>query len=603
MDLPVRKWLPRSNAMQMSFRVFCFTALGLVVAIAGNAVAVAETHKSESRTASSFGSANVHEHGTQNAARLDDYTPPRLLSLGSHTFPVSTQNMLAQQYMNQGLNLSYAFNHAEAGRAFREAARLDPSLAMAYWGQALVLGPNINAPMEPKNEASALEHVRKAASLAAAASPRERALIGALEKRYTGDASEREANDKAYANAMREAHQRFPDDLDIAMLYVESVMDLNPWGYWMRDGYPREGIIEIVTLTEDVLRRNPRHPGATHMYIHLIEPTTTPERAAKAADTLLTLMPDAGHLIHMPSHIYLRIGRYDDAIKSNQRAIAADERYLARQREQGFYAMAYYPHNIHFLWAAATADGQSHLAIESARRSASMIDDAILKEMPMTAVFRMVPYWALARFGKWEEILQEPAPPVSSAFLKGGWHYVRGLAFAAKRQLQQAEQELAALREIMKDESLDGKLLSPNTARAVLSIGPEVLAGEIAAARGQFNAAVAHLDRAVRLEDGLAYTEPPEWQAPPRLALGAILLEAGRPAEAETVYWEDLRRNRNNGWALYGLLQALRAQGKDELAARIEERFDKVWARADVKLGASRFGCTFAPPAGTSHRR
>jgi tetratricopeptide (TPR) repeat protein len=528
-----------------------------------------------------------------------DDAAPKLLNLGSHTFPVSTRNKTVQRYMNQGLNLSYAFNHAEAGRAFREAARLDPSLAMAYWGQALVLGPNINAPMEAKNEAPALEFVRKAASLAASASPRERSLISALEKRYTGNAEQRKANDKAYRNAMRDVHQRFPNDADIAILYVESMMDTSPWGYWMRDGYPREGTAEIVALTEDVLRRNPKHPGATHMYIHLLEPTSTPERAEKAADTLLTLMPDAGHVIHMPSHIYLRVGRYDDAIKSNQRAIAADERYLAQQRAQGhghgFYSMAYYPHNIHFLWAAATADGQSRLAIESARRSASMIDDAVLKEMPMIAVFRVVPYWALARFGKWEEILQEPAPPAGNAFLKGGWHYVRGLAFAAKRQIPQAEQELKALREIMNNESLDWTLLSPNTARGVLSIGPEVLAGEIAAARGQFDSAIAHLDRAVRLEDALAYTEPPEWQAPARLTLGAILLEAGHPSEAETVYWEDLRRNRNNGWALYGLLQALRAQGEDERAAQIEERFKKAWARADVKIGASRFGCVAAP--------
>lgn len=578
-----------------------FMTVALVAAGIPTAFAQTADMTRTGRSAStSMGSESIHKHQEMRVpSRADDHVAPKLLNLGSHTFPVNTRNKTAQRYMNQGLNLSYAFNHAEAGRAFREAARLDPSLAMAYWGQALVLGPNINAPMEAKNEAPALEFVRKAASLAANAPPRERSLISALEKRYTGNAEQRKANDKAYANAMRDAHQRFPNDPDIAMLYVESMMDTIPWGYWMRDGYPREGTAEIVALTEDVLRRHPRHPGATHMYIHLVEPTNTPERAEKAADTLLTLMPDAGHVIHMPSHIYLRVGRYDDAIKSNQRAIAADERYLAQQREQGhghgFYSMAYYPHNIHFLWAAATADGQSRLAIESARRSASMIDDAVLKEMPMTAVFRVVPYWALARFGKWEEILQEPPPPAGNAFLKGGWHYVRGLAFAAKRQIPQAEQELKALREIMNNESLDWTLLSPNTARGVLSIGPEVLAGEIAAARGQFDSAIAHLDRAVRLEDALAYTEPPEWQAPARLTLGAILLEAGHPAEAETVYWEDLRRNRNNGWALYGLVQALLAQGKDERAAQIEERFKKAWARADVKIGASRFGCVAAP--------
>jgi tetratricopeptide (TPR) repeat protein len=566
--------------------------LGLAVTAGG--VTGTFAHTGENASASTVSGA-VHKHHAQ--AVQDDQATPRLLNLGSHAFPVSTRNKLAQQFINQGLNLSYAFNHAEAGRSFREAARLEPSLAMAYWGQALVLGPNINAMMEPKDEATALDLVRKAASLMAKASPREQALISALEKRYTGSPEQRKANNKAYADAMREVHTRFPDDPDIAMLYVEAMMDLNSWGYWMRDGYPIGGTAEIVALTENVIRRNPKHPGAVHMYIHLVEPTSTPERAEKAADTLLTLMPAAGHAVHMPSHIYQRVGRYADAIKSNQLAIAADEEYLSHSHVQGMYPIMYTPHNIHFLWFAATMDGQSRLAIESARKVAGTIDDAALEAVPGTGIFRVTPYWAYAKFGKWNEILQEPPPPATNAFLKGGWHYVRGLAFAATRQLPQAEKELEALRGIMKNGSLDWPLMSLNTARDVLSIGPEVLAGEIATARGQFDSAIAHLDRAVRLEDALVYTEPSEWQSSPRLVLGAILLEAGRAAEAETVYWEDLRRNRNNGWALYGLLQTLRAQKKDDQAALIEARFKKAWARADVALNASRFGCIAAPPA------
>ncbi len=543
------------------------------------------------------GGAHHHQGQPDPNNGQDDRAPPELLNLGPHAFPVSTRNKLAQQFMNQGLNLSYAFNHGEAGRAFREAARLDPSLAMAYWGQALVLGPNINAPMEPKDEMPALQLVRKATSLSATASPREQALISALEKRYSGNADRRKANDKDYAEAMREAHHRFPADPDIAMLYVESMMDLNSWGYWMRDGYPMRGTAEIVATTEEVIHRHPRHPAALHMYIHLVEATATPERAEKAADTLLTLMPAAGHIKHMPSHIYMRVGRYEDAIKSNQEAVAADEAYLAQKRPQGLYPIVYFPHNIHFLWAAATAEGQGRLAIESARKVASTVDDRTLAELPPTAVFRVVPYWALARFGKWNEILQEPSPSGGNAFVSGSWHYTRGLAYAATRQLQKAEQELEALRRIMKDAPLDHPLMSVNAARSVLSIGPEVLAGEIAAARGQSDAAISHLERAVRLEDALAYTEPPEWQSPPRLTLGAILLESGRPAEAETVYWEDLRRNRNTGWALYGLWQALRAQDKKDQAELIEARLKEAWARSDVKLNASRFGCIAAPPA------
>ncbi|HVW65502.1 MAG TPA: hypothetical protein VHB01_10845 [Nitrosospira sp.] len=563
------------------------TGIGAADASAAMRISAAHTHHFPSK-----GDAD----STGNAGGV-----PALLDLGSHTFPVSTRNKLAQRYMNQGLNLSYGFNHAEAGRAFEEAARLDPSLAMAYWGQALVLGPNINAPMPPEKEKPAQELVQKAVSLKAGASPRERVLIAALEKRYTGNPDQRKANDKAYADAMRQAHARFPDDLDIAVLYVESVMDLNSWGYWMRDGYPMAETTDIVALIESIMRRNPIHPGAVHFYIHLVEPTSTPERGEVAADTLLGLMPAAGHMIHMPSHIYLRVGRYADAIKSNQLAMAADKKYLAQRHASGIYPMVYTPHNIHFLWAAATMDGQSQLAIDAARQAAGTIDDATLQQMPATAIFRVVPYWAYARFGRWNQILQEPAPPATSAFLKGGWHYVRGLAFAATRQLEQAEQELAALREIVKGPGLDMPLVSLNTARVVLAIGPEVLAGEIEHARGQFDSAISHLERAVRLEDGLAYTEPPEWQGPARLTLGAMLLESGRPAEAETVYWEDLGRNRNNGWALYGLLQALHAQNKHGQAALVEARFREAWARADVELNSSRFGCVASPPARAMH--
>ncbi|PXX16027.1 hypothetical protein C8R27_10871 [Nitrosomonas ureae] len=520
----------------------------------------------------------------------DGQLAPRLLNLGSHTFPVSTRNPLAQQYINQGLNLAYAFNHAEARRAFRESARLEPDLAMAYWGQALVLGPNINAMMEPNEEPQALEIVQKAKSLMANASPKEQALINALEKRYSGQTEHREANDRAYAQAMREVLQRFPHDEDVAMLYVESMMDLRPWGYWMLDGQPYEGTAEIVALTEEVLRRNPKHPGALHMYIHLIEPTSTPERAEQAADTLLTLMPAAGHLIHMSSHIYQRVGRYADSIKSNQLAIAADENYIAQCQAQGLYPMVYYPHNIHFLWFAATLDGQSKLAISAAQETASKISDEVLETIPLTAIFRVTPYWALARFGYWQEILAAPVPPATNLFLTGSWHYVRGLAFVATEQLQQAEKELEALRKIMKDPSLDSPLLSKNTTKTVLSAAPEVLAGEIAAAHGKFDQAIAHLEKAVRLDDALVYTEPAEFHLPPRLALGAVLLESGRPNEAETVYWEDLRRNRNNGWALYGLAQALQAQNKIDEAVVITARFEHAWARADIKLQGSRFG-------------
>ncbi|MFI5076285.1 MAG: hypothetical protein ACHQRO_03035, partial [Vicinamibacteria bacterium] len=440
------------------------------------------------------------------------------------------------------------------------------------------------------------ELVKKALSLAASATPRERALIEALDHRYSGKADRRDADNQAYAEAMRAVHKQFPDDADIAMFYVESMMDLRPWGYWMRDGQPHVGTAEIVALTEDVMRRHPKHPGALHMYIHLVE-SVAPEKAEAAADALLPLLPDAGHMVHMPSHIYQRVGRYADAMKSNELAIKADESYITQCRAQGMYPMAYYPHNIHFHWFAASADGQSRAALESARKVATKIDDKALAEIPITAGFRVVPYWAMARVGKWDEILKEPKPPATSAFLVGAWHFVRGLAFVAKGQLAAADKELVALRGQMKHPSLDGPMFSPNPGRAILGIAPHVLAGEIAAARGAYGAAISALERAVRLEDALVYTEPSEFMFPSRLSLGAILLQAGRPDEAETVYWEDLKRNRESGWSLFGLHQALVAQKKTPEAALVKARFDKAWARADMKLTASRFGRTTAVKA------
>src|SRR5438132_5712180 len=356
---------------------------------------------------------------------------PRLQNLGSHRFPVTTRNQQAQLFINQGVNLAYAFNHAEAGRAFREAARLDPDLAMAYWGEALVLGPNINAPMDPNSEPKALELIQKALALKSKASPREQAYIDALTQRYSGRAEDRKARDRAYAEAMRKVQQSYPDDLDAATFYVEAMMDLRPWGYWTRDGRPYEGTAEIVALTEKIIARDPQHPGALHLYIHLMEAKEA-EKAEPAADRLLTLMPAAGHMVHMPAHIHQRVGRYTDAVRSNELAIAADEDYISQCRAQGLYPMAYYPHNIHFLWFAATFDGRSKLAIEAARQTASKVDNERLKQVPLLAGFRVVPYYALTRFGKWDEMLREPEPPETSAYLRGMWHYARGVALVGK---------------------------------------------------------------------------------------------------------------------------------------------------------------------------
>jgi tetratricopeptide (TPR) repeat protein len=461
---------------------------------------------------------------------------------------------------------------------------------MAYWGQALVLGPNINATMDPADEPAALELVQKAIAQKARASAREQAYIEALALRYSGKSDDRPERDRAYASAMKALAARYPDDLDAAALSVESVMNLRPWGYWMPDGTPHEGTAEAVAELERVMRRHPNHPGALHLYIHLLEPTAQAARAIPAADRLLTLMPAAGHMVHMPGHIYQRVGRYADAVKANELAILADEDYIRQCRAQGLYPMGYYPHNLHFLWWSATMDGRSALGLDAARKVASKVPDEALKAMPMLAGFRVVPYFALTRFGRWDDMLREPAPPSGLPFYEGLWHYARGLAFVAKGQLLDADAELVAVRKALESRDLDGPLFSPNAMRAVLSIAPEVLAGELAAARGDYAAAVASLERAVRLDDGLVYTEPAEWHYPPRHALGAVLLEAGRFAEAETVYWEDLKRNPENGWALTGLLQALKAQGRTADAAVVERRLGVAWSRADLRPNASRIG-------------
>jgi len=372
--------------------------LGLVAGTAAAASAQSTTNKHYEESP-----------GAQKPAPTGELAP-RLQNLGAHTFRVTTKSRKAQLFVNQGVNLAYGFNHAEAGRAFREAARLDPACAMAYWGQAFVLGPNIKVPMTPEDEPKALELVQKAVALKAKASLRERAYIDALAKRYSGKKEDRAAGDAAFSEAMRDVVRRFPNDLDAATIHAEALMDLRPWNYWMRDGRPYPGTNDIVATLEKVLTRKAAHPGANHLYIHAME-ATKPEKAEAAADRLLKLMPGAGHMVHMPSHIYQRVGRYADAAASNEAAVKADEDSITQCRAQGLYPMAYYPHNIHFLWFAATAEGRSQVAIEAGRKTATKVTDEALDQVPVLAGFRVVPWYALTRFGKWDEMLTEKAPP------------------------------------------------------------------------------------------------------------------------------------------------------------------------------------------------
>jgi tetratricopeptide (TPR) repeat protein len=511
--------------------------------------------------------------------------------LGSYIFPVTTTSQDAQRFINQGLLLAYGFNHAEAARSFGEAARLDPACAMAYWGMALVGGPNINMDMSADAEPQAYKLVQKAMALKKGVSEREQAYIEALSQRYSGDAhADRGALNRAYADAMRALHNRYPDDLDAATLYAEALMDLRPWDYWMRDGTPYPETLVIMRVLESVLAREPNHPGAIHFYIHTVE-VGRPELAEAAAERLLTLAPGAGHLVHMPSHIFRRLGRYADASRTNEMAIAADEDYITQCRAQGVYPLAYYPHNVHFLWDSTSMEGRSRDSIEAALKVASRIPEEAWRSMPLLQQFLVAPLFAYTRFGKWEEILKEPAPAQGVHFLRGVWHYARGLSYTATGRLEDADRELGHLQQIAAMDAMKGLRVtfSRNGALAILEIAVEVLAGELAAARGDFEQAITRLHRGVLLEDNLIYMEPPDWHVPVRQSLGAILLTAGRAAEAEAVYWQDLNHNRENGWALFGLMQSLRAQGKEEPAAVIERRFNAAWRRADVKLTASRF--------------
>ncbi|MGD8916777.1 MAG: hypothetical protein PVH35_09285 [Syntrophobacterales bacterium] len=525
------------------------------------------------------------------SAAVPGQLAPRLQNLGDHKFPVTTSSPRAQLFINQGMMLTYGFNHAEAARSFREAARLDPKCAMAYWGMALVVGPNINMPMPSEAEANAYELIQKAVSLKSNASERERAYIDALAKRYSAkEKPNRAALDRAYVEAMRKLHERYPDDLDAAALYAEAVMDLRPWNYWTRDMQPYPETVEVLRVLESVLERNPNHPGAIHFYIHVVE-VARPKLAEAGAERLAQLAPGAGHLVHMPSHIYRRIGRYSDASKSNEDAIAADEDYITQCRAQGIYPLAYYPHNIHFLWDSASMEGRSQVAITAARKASTSIPKGAWRDIPLLHQFLVAPLFSYTRFGKWDLILSEPSPPADSLFWTGVWHYARGLAYTATGKFDEAAKELANLRAIAEDESLEGYRVtfSRNGAQAILEIATAVLEGELAAKRGDYEKAVAQLHRGVLLEENLIYNEPPDWHVPVRQSLGAVLLAAGRPAEAEAIYWQDLQQNPENGWSLFGLTQSLRAQGKEEQAVLVENRFRKAWSQADVTLIASRF--------------
>jgi tetratricopeptide (TPR) repeat protein len=515
---------------------------------------------------------------------------PALEGLGTHHYPVTTSSERAQRFFDQGLKLTYGFNHQEALRAFKEAARLDLNCAMAYWGWALVLGPNLNLPMRAEVVEQAYEAVQTAMSLRDNVSEKERSLIEALAQRYTDDPeADRAALDQAYAEAMHKLRAEYPKDNDIATLYAASLMNLSPWDYWTRDGRPKGRTPQILAVLEGAMEHDPEHEGALHYYIHAVE-AVDPQRGVWAADQLRGLAPGAGHLVHMPSHIYMQVGRYAEAFSANAKAAEADEGYITQCRAQGIYPLNYYPHNVHFLAWAAVMQGRSQEALEAARKVASRVPkDMHGNAWALYQTFLSMPYYVMARFAMWEQILAESKPPEDLIFWTGISHYARGLAYLNTDRPKEAKQELDALNAIADDPETTEVLIGLSHAGRLLSIARELLAGEYQAKHGRHDAALGHLERATRLEDSLRYNEPPDWFYPTRHSLGAVLLEAGSPLEAEAVYWRDLAKNRENGYALYGLYQALRAQGRNEEAVEIEKRFRAAWADADARLSSSRF--------------
>jgi tetratricopeptide (TPR) repeat protein len=506
---------------------------------------------------------------------------PLYTDLGTHHYAITTASPIAQQYFDQGLRLTYAFNHAEAIRAYEAALALDPECAMCEWGIAFAYGPNINAPMDEASGRAAYGAMQRARAKASRADERERALIEALATRYADPPpAGRAALDSAWAAAIGDVARRFPDDPEIATLHAEALMNLRPWDYWMKDGRPYAGTETIVATLERVIAAHPEHPGACHFYIHAVE-AVAPDRAVPCADRLARLMPGAGHLVHMPAHIYIRVGRWNDAIEANIHAVHTDETYIADQRPVGVYPLAYYPHNYHFLAFAATMAGRSTQAIEAARQVVRNVDADLAKDI--FELQGLVPYLhlALVTFGRWDEVLAEPLPREDVAVSYGLAVYAQGVARAAKGQAAEAEAAVARVAAIAATAGEPG--------RSILTIARHALQGEVASRAGDLAGGIAHFRAAMEIEDGLLYFEPPLWYYPIRHSLGRVLLEAGRAAEAERAYREDLARFPENGWSLFGLARSLQAQNRAAEAAEVEARLARAWDRADVQLTASRF--------------
>lgn len=502
---------------------------------------------------------------------------PLFENLGNYVFIISTNKKKSQTYFNQGLNLAYAFNHPESHRSFMEASRLDPTAAMNYWGQSYVLGPNINDQLpDAERRLKSFEAVQKAKKLANNSTPKEQALIEALTHRYSKDSVDITKLNMAYMKAMEKVANKYSQDADVLTLYAAAVMNTVPWNYWDKDGNPSPNIKDAKLALEKAMEININHPGANHYYIHMVE-LPKPDLAVASADRLGGLMPGAGHLVHMPGHIYMRVGRYKDAVRVNKKAILVDEDYISQCYAQGLYPLGYYPHNIHFLWSAASMLGDSKTAIDAAKKTAEKVPLSELKASQFSQNFAVTPLLAYTRFGKWNEILTIPNPGDEYVYMQLIWHYTRGIAFVRKNNLKDAQEELDFI--AYRDKSLDQEIIA--------KVAYEILAVEIEAAKGNLNKSIKHFEKAVVFEDELPYDEPARWYIPTRQSLGAVLLKAKEYKKAEKIYLEDLDYYRQNGWSLMGLYHSLLGQEKVDEANKVKQEFDIAWKDSDIEISSS----------------
>lgn len=528
---------------------------------------------------------------SSGARDLEKLPGPLLNGMGDWQHAVTTRDRKAQRYFDQGMALLFGFNHKEAIRSFQSAAAVDSSCAMAYWGVAYAYGPHVNRPMTPSDNAEAWKALQQAMALRDRVGVREKAYIDALQTRYQAELpTDRSRLDLDFASAMRELVRQYPDDLDARTLFAESLMDTMPWDYWSKDRTPKPEIEEAFVALRYVLARAPRHPGANHLYIHAVEAGPTPDLGLPSAERLVTAVPGAGHLVHMSSHIYMRVGQYADAIAANERAVRVDRDYIRQCRAQGFYVGVYYPHNLHFLWWAQLVDGRSAAAMKTAERCAAYANESVCGPSQVLEAPRLrhLPWITAVRFGMWDRVMAEPMPPGTNDFVvdRAIWHFTRGLALSATDRANEAARELALLREVMAKPEVKAMQSPGFPAASVLDVAEAWLAGRVAGALGDRDGAIRELERATILEDDMPYMEPSYWPLPVRPALGAAYLAAQKWDKAEVVFREDLERWPRNAWGLMGLEQSLRAQRRDELADVVQaqartarERFD-----TDLKL-------------------